>query len=363
MFPSAHGSRRGRRLRGAWFALFDAMRSERSGMESSAGRPPVVAVIRPEAAAGIATSNHAIEAADNRVERVGLSAQFLTGRRALFRIRRRRLRHFFHLRDGFRHLLDAARLFLASEIDLVDQSLDLVGDLVDGAYGSGYLVELAAVEAARAGEAGMGFAVVADEVRNLAQRCAQAAKDTAGLIEESIAARSSGEEPYTIAFSAIEELGERAFGQLRILATDISTRVLASAEKGVYPAARFETMPALQQRRYLLRGQDRWKGWYQVKPEVRRLVEFRRLNLMENFAHLGPFPVIFCRNVMIYFDKPTQQELVQRLAGSLEPGGHLLIGHAESLNAIEHPLCYLKPAVYRKPDARPEEPPARRGRP
>jgi len=177
------------------------------------------------------------------------------------------------------------------------------------------------------------------------------------------AACSSGEEPYTIAFSAIEELGERAFGQLGILATDISRRVLASAEKGVYPAARFETMPALQQRRYLLRGQDRWKGWYQVKPEVRRLVEFRRLNLMENFAHLGPFPVIFCRNVMIYFDKPTQQELVQRLAGRLEPGGYLLIGHAESLNAIEHPLCYLKPAVYRKPEAGPEGPPARRGRP
>jgi len=99
-----------------------------------------------------------------------------------------------------------------------------------------------------------------------------------------------------------------------------------------------------------------------VKPEIRRMVEFRRLNLMENFAQLGPFPVIFCRNVMIYFDKPTQQELVRRLAGRLEPGGYLLIGHAESLNAIEHPLRYVKPAVYRKPEAGVAAKPVRRGR-
>jgi chemotaxis protein methyltransferase CheR len=177
------------------------------------------------------------------------------------------------------------------------------------------------------------------------------------------AACSSGEEPYTIAFSAIEELGEAAFDRVRILATDISNKVLANAHRGVYPAARFEPMPAAQLRRYLLRGQKQWKDWYQVKPEVRRMVEFRRLNLMEDFAHLGPFPVIFCRNVMIYFDKPTQQELVRRLAARLEPGGYLLIGHAESLNAIEHPLRYLKPAVYGKAEAGAAGPPPRRGRP
>jgi chemotaxis protein methyltransferase CheR len=177
------------------------------------------------------------------------------------------------------------------------------------------------------------------------------------------AACSSGEEPYTIAFSVIEELGDVAYDKLRILATDISTKVLANAQKGVYPAARFESMPALQHRRYLLRGEGRWKDCYQVKPEVRWLVEYRRLNLMENFAQVGPFPVIFCRNVMIYFDKPTQQELVRRLAARLEPGGYLLIGHAESLNAIEHPLRYIKPAVYRKPEGGAMVSPARKGRP
>lgn len=176
------------------------------------------------------------------------------------------------------------------------------------------------------------------------------------------AACSSGEEPYTIAFSVLEEWGAAAFDRVRILATDISTRVLASAQQGIYPAARFNTMTKQQLRRYLLRGQQQWKEFYQVKPEVRALVEFGRLNLMESFSHLGPFPIIFCRNVMIYFDKPTQERLVDRLAARLEPGGYLLIGHAESLNAIHHPLRYVCPAVYRKPENG-EGPSARKGRP
>jgi len=165
------------------------------------------------------------------------------------------------------------------------------------------------------------------------------------------AACSSGEEPYTIVFCLLEALGEAALGKIRILATDISTRVLASAQRGAYTAERFEAMPAAQVHRYLLRGESRWKGWYQVKPALRAAVEFRRLNLMEPFSHLGPFPVIFCRNVMIYFDRPTQQDLVNRLAACLEPGGYLMIGHAESLNGVEHPLEYIRPAVYRKPAA------------
>jgi chemotaxis protein methyltransferase CheR len=165
------------------------------------------------------------------------------------------------------------------------------------------------------------------------------------------AACSTGEEPYSIAFCLLEELGEPALTKIRILATDISTRVLASARRAAYPADRFDGVPTHQLRRYLLRGEQRWKGWYRVKPEVRAVVEFRRLNLMEQFSQLGPFSVIFCRNVMIYFDKPTQQDLVNRLAGRLEPGGYLLIGTAESLNRVDHPLRYVQPAIYRKPEA------------
>jgi chemotaxis protein methyltransferase CheR len=164
------------------------------------------------------------------------------------------------------------------------------------------------------------------------------------------AACSTGEEPYSIAFSVLEELGEAARGKLRVLATDISTKVLASAKKGIYPAQRFEGVPSNQLHRYLLRGEQRWKGWYQVKPEVRATVEFRQQNLMQSLSHLGGFPVIFCRNVMIYFDRPTRQDLVNRLAGCLEPGGYLFIGSSESLNGIAHPLQYVQPAVYRRPE-------------
>lgn len=174
------------------------------------------------------------------------------------------------------------------------------------------------------------------------------------------AACSTGEEPYTIAFTLLEELGEAALGKIRILATDISTRALATAQRGAYPAERFDGIPAPLLRRYLLRGEQRFKNWYRVKPEVRAMVQLRRLNLMEPFSHLGSFPIIFCRNVMIYFDKPTQQDLVNRLAGCLEPGGYLLIGHAESLNGVEHPLRYVRPAIYRKPES--SDAGARRGR-
>ena len=161
---------------------------------------------------------------------------------------------------------------------------------------------------------------------------------------------STGEEPYSIAFCLIEELGEQALDRIRILATDISTRVLDRARQGAYPAERFQGIPASRLRQYLLRGEGRFQNWYRVKPEVRAAVEFQRLNLMDRFSHLGPFPVIFCRNVMIYFDRPTQQDLVNRLSDCLEPGGYLLIGHSESLNGIDHPLRYLRPATYRKPE-------------
>ena len=78
------------------------------------------------------------------------------------------------------------------------------------------------------------------------------------------------------------------------------------------------------------------------------MIEFRRLNLLEPVSRIGPLPLIFCRNVMIYFDKPTQRQVIERLTGCLEPGGYLLTGHAESLTGVEHGLLYVQPAVYRK---------------
>ncbi len=165
------------------------------------------------------------------------------------------------------------------------------------------------------------------------------------------AACSTGEEPYSIAFALLEEMGQEAFRKVRILATDISTKALAAAEQAVYPAERFEGRTLDRLRQYLLLGQRRWRGWYRVKRQVCAMVEFRRANLMDPMDHLGSFPVIFCRNVMIYFDRGTQQKVVRRLTERLEPGGYLLIGHSESLSGIAHSLQYVRPAVYQRPDA------------
>jgi chemotaxis protein methyltransferase CheR len=163
------------------------------------------------------------------------------------------------------------------------------------------------------------------------------------------AACSTGEEPYTLAFTLCDQWGVDAFRKVHILATDISTKALAAAKSGVYPAERFNTVPPGWLRQFLLRGEGRWKGWYRVKPELRSQVEFERLNLVESFSRHSLFPVILCRNVMIYFDKPTQEGVVNRLAACLEPGGYLLIGHAESLTGVKHGLTYVQPAIYRKP--------------
>jgi chemotaxis protein methyltransferase CheR len=171
---------------------------------------------------------------------------------------------------------------------------------------------------------------------------------SAGQIRIWSAACSTGEEPYSIAFTLLESLGMEAASRISILASDISTRVLASAQRGIYPAERFRSMAADQLRRHLLRGSEASKGFYLVRKEIQSLITFRRLNLMEDFSQVGQFHVIFCRNVMIYFDQKTQEQLVNRLTAQLEPGGHLLIGHAESLNGIDHPLRYVCPATYRK---------------
>jgi len=168
-------------------------------------------------------------------------------------------------------------------------------------------------------------------------------------IEMWSAACSTGEEAYTLAFTLHDQWGADTFRKVRILATDISTKALAAAQNAVYLAERFSAVPPAWLRQYLLRGEGRWTGWYRVKPEVRSQIEYARLNLVEPFSQRSLFPVIFCRNVMIYFDKPTQEGVVNRLAACLEPGGYLFIGHAESLTGLKHELTYVRPAIYRKP--------------
>ncbi len=159
---------------------------------------------------------------------------------------------------------------------------------------------------------------------------------------------SSGEEAYSIAMTLLETMENPASWALKILGTDLSTRVLKEAESGIYPQEKIRSLPPPLIKKYFLRGSDRWKGYARVKESLKHYVTFRRLNLMEPFSFPQSLDGIFCRNVMIYFDKRTQASLVRRFHECLAAGGVLLIGHSESLAGIQHPFRYVKPAVYQK---------------
>jgi chemotaxis protein methyltransferase CheR len=164
------------------------------------------------------------------------------------------------------------------------------------------------------------------------------------------AACASGEEPYTIACSILGELKQaRPTPGLRLMATDISNRCLATARLGRYPAARVNCLPPSWIASFFEPGSGEWHGWYQVRAEIRAAIDFRRHNLMDQPPPGSRFDLIFCRNAMIYMDRATQERAIKFLTGSLEPGGYLFIGHAESLSAIPHDLTYVQPSIYRKP--------------
>lgn len=159
---------------------------------------------------------------------------------------------------------------------------------------------------------------------------------------------SSGEEPYSIAMTLMElqETGAFAFS---IQATDVSTHVLQQAIDAVYPEACLAAIPDGMRSKYLLRGRGARRRWFRVAPEVRRSVRFGVLNFLS--PHYGVnqrFHIIFIRNVLIYFDRDKQQQIVARLCRYLVPGGYLFIGHSESLHGMDMPLVPVCPAIYRK---------------
>ncbi|MEO7360551.1 MAG: protein-glutamate O-methyltransferase CheR [Gemmatimonadaceae bacterium] len=154
---------------------------------------------------------------------------------------------------------------------------------------------------------------------------------------------SSGEEAYTLAMLLLDNNLPGTAGDVRILATDISQRMLIAAKAATYSADLMVDVPTEWQRRYWTRGPD---SSYVAAPAVRALVKVAPLNLMEHWPMRGPFDAIFCRNVMIYFDKQTQQRLVERFWSLLRPGGHLFVGHSESLTGTAHRFRYVQPAVY-----------------
>lgn len=161
---------------------------------------------------------------------------------------------------------------------------------------------------------------------------------------------STGQEPYSIAMQAVATPPPRGAKSVRILATDIDSKVLAKARTAEYDEAEVKKGSEAER----AQGFDpivQRPGWYRVQPQARHLVQFARLNLMGAWPMKGPFDVIFCRNVMIYFDGPTRTWLSRRMGALLRPGGFLFIGHAESLGVNPSGFRSLRPAVYQRTDA------------
>jgi chemotaxis protein methyltransferase CheR len=161
---------------------------------------------------------------------------------------------------------------------------------------------------------------------------------------------STGEEPYTLAM-VLEEYRMRdpdfSYG---IVASDISTRVLEAARNGVYDAEKAEPVPLSMKKRYMLKSKDPGRNQVRMKPEMRAKVEFKRVNLMDaSFGFREPFHVVFCRNVIIYFDRPTQEALLARICHNVVPGGYVFLGHSETIAGFDTELVGVSPTVYRLP--------------
>ena len=164
---------------------------------------------------------------------------------------------------------------------------------------------------------------------------------------------STGEEAYTLAM-VLSEYAEGHTGfRFQVLATDISTTVLEKASLGVFNREAVQPVPPEFRRKYFMRSRDPKSNRLRVVPELRRLVEFRRLNFMDaEFGLPQKLDMIFCRNVIIYFDRPTQQRILQKLAAQLVPGGYVFVGHSESLHSMDVPLTPVAPALYRSTNVR-----------
>lgn len=157
---------------------------------------------------------------------------------------------------------------------------------------------------------------------------------------------SSGEEAYTTTMYLMEYFGAQySQWDTRILATDISQQVLDTARNPVYQESSLEQLPKTWKNKYFIKNKD---GSYNLSPEVRKNVIFRTFNLMDPIRFRRPFDLIFCRNVMIYFDQPTKDALVRRFHGATVPGGYLFIGHSENLNKENNPYQYITPAIFQK---------------
>lgn len=184
------------------------------------------------------------------------------------------------------------------------------------------------------------FPVLAEHARKLARP-----------ISVWCAAASTGEEPYSIVITLLDALGD-AIGDTQVLATDIDTQVLARGRLAIYPQERVTKLGADQLRKYFQKGRGPQAGMVRVKPEIAARVTFRSLNLLErNWALDRPFDAVFCRNVMIYFDKPTQHMVLERMAPWITPGGLLFAGHSENFTYVTKAFRLIGQTVYERVEA------------
>ena len=162
-------------------------------------------------------------------------------------------------------------------------------------------------------------------------------------------ASSSGEEAYTIAIVISEFIENNRKIDFEILGTDISSRILDKAKMGIYPMDRVDVIPLTQKKKYLLRSKDQENPMVRIVPHLRAKTRFQRLNLMDpSYNVTKDFDIIFCRNVLIYFDRETQEKVINKLCMHLKPGGYFFLGHSESISGIDVPLKPLKPTMFVK---------------
>ena len=163
------------------------------------------------------------------------------------------------------------------------------------------------------------------------------------------AACSTGAEPYTLAMLLDAFAADKGGPDYGILATDLDSEVLRTARRGIYPAALLDPVPTVLRKRYVMSASDPKRDEMRIVPALRSSIGFAQMNLMDERYPVGdPMDIIFCRNVLIYFDKPTQEKVVRRLADCLRPGGWLFLGHSESITGFDLPLKTVSNTVFQR---------------
>lgn len=160
---------------------------------------------------------------------------------------------------------------------------------------------------------------------------------------------SSGEEPYSIAIAINEFRRSNEFIDYQILGSDLSTTILKQAKNAIYHESKIEDLPIEIKRRYFLKGKGEYKGVVRVKPEISKKVMYQRINFMDNEYPINEsFDLAFCRNVLIYFDRETQEKVIKKICKKIKIGGYFFLGHSESTMGMQLPLKQLSPTIYQR---------------